>query len=191
MPEDPDHYVSSGHPISWPFRWATMDINYIAFYLSRWKTRPFVEFLGQLVYMTLGIYGMYRLVGAGYGAMFLYQYVIPTRISIMFLAYSFDFLPHHECEIYDATDEKGRNSINKFKATKNRVGFEFFMNFALFFQNYHLIHHLYPRVPFYKYFEVWNKNIDFFLDNNVAMVNVIGQPITVDQFRKEILQKRT
>ena len=32
------------------------------------------------------------------------------------------------------------------------------MRWLFLFQNYHLIHHLYPSVPFYRYLKIWRLN---------------------------------
>jgi fatty acid desaturase len=41
------------------------------------------------------------------------------------------------------------------RATTVREGFEWLFGPALQYQNYHLIHHLYPMTPFYNNYKVW------------------------------------
>ena len=45
---------------------------------------------------------------------------------------------------------------DKFKATTMRLGHEWLLTPVMVFQNYHLIHHLYPNIPFHRYLKVWS-----------------------------------
>ena len=59
------------------------------------------------------------------------------------LAWWFDWLPHH------GLDET--QSENRYRATRNRVGMEWLFTPLMLSQNYHLVHHLHPSIPFYRY----------------------------------------
>ena len=59
------------------------------------------------------------------------------------LAWWFDWLPHHGLE--------DTQSENRYRATRNRVGMEWLLTPLLLSQNYHLVHHLHPSIPFYRY----------------------------------------
>lgn len=77
--------------------------------------------------------------------MLLLTWVLPARLAIFLLAFSFDYLPHRPHRVTAAE--------NRFLATRivdSRV-----LEVVLLAQNYHLIHHLYPAVPFYRYRQVW------------------------------------
>lgn len=43
---------------------------------------------------------------------------------------------------------------NPFQATTIRRGWEWLLTPLMVYQNYHLIHHLYPTIPFYNYLKV-------------------------------------
>ncbi|CAM5734605.1 Flavohemoprotein [Mycolicibacterium aubagnense] len=51
-------------------------------------------------------------------------------------------------------------------------------------QNYHLVHHLHPSVPFYRYTKTWRRNEEAYLDRGAAISTVFGQELNSDQFRE-------
>ena len=63
---------------------------------------------------------------------------------------------------------------NKYQATSNRKGFEWLLTPLLLSQNYHLVHHLYPTVPFYRYLRVWRAREAFHRSRNPAQVSAFG-----------------
>lgn len=71
-------------------------------------------------------------------------WLIPALTAATFLAFAFDWLPHHP------------HGVQK-RYLDTRIilfpGFTFF----LLSQNMHLIHHLYPNIPFYQYGKVFKK----------------------------------
>jgi len=42
------------------------------------------------------------------------------------------------------------------------------------YQNYHLVHHLYPNVPFYRMVKIWNARRDEHLSHDPAIVPGLG-----------------
>lgn len=50
-------------------------------------------------------------------------------------------------------------------------------------QNYHLLHHLHPSVPFHRYLRTWRRNEDAYVDRGAAIATVIGQQLTPDEYR--------
>ena len=99
-------------------------------------------------------------------------WVIPGALGIIILSFLFDYLPHrfHEVDIHES----------KYKTTN--------MTHGLFSKNgkvnkclailtcnqltYHNIHHLYPKVPFYVYGEIWDKNKEFLIDKGCPIQSV-------------------
>jgi len=75
---------------------------------------------------------------AGYGQQVVWLWIVPALIAITLLAFSFDWLPHHPHE-------------EQTRFLDTRVILLPGLTIPLLWQNYHLIHHLYPRVPFYRY----------------------------------------
>ena len=81
----------------------------------------------------------------GYGREAFFLWVLPALIVMPVLAMFFAYVvhrPHHETDPYRASNVILARGILQPLVT------------ALFvFQNYHLIHHLNPRIPFYRYGE--------------------------------------
>jgi ring-1,2-phenylacetyl-CoA epoxidase subunit PaaE len=58
-------------------------------------------------------------------------------------------------------------------------------------QNYHLVHHLHPSIPFYRYLPTWRRNEEAYLERDAAISTVFGQQLNPDEFRewKELNRK--
>lgn len=173
---DPDHYTQTGRKLLLPLRWMTTDVNYFRFYLSKMSERPRSEKLELLVSVTVVLVVVAALAVNGFAVEILVYYLIPSRIAVFILAWTFDWLPHHE--LTDTVES------NKFRATRNIIGGEAFLTPLLLYQNYHLVHHLHPRIPFYRYIAVWRRSEKNYLANNPAMSTPSGRPLTVDEYRK-------
>jgi ring-1,2-phenylacetyl-CoA epoxidase subunit PaaE len=173
---DPDHYAVEAPRWQLPLRWATIDLWYMVFYVPKLRSRPAAEKRGLAIQWLVMGSVIAACVATGHGVDFLVVYLIPQRIAIMFLGWAFDYLPHtglHETP-------KG----DKLKTTRNRVGHESLLSPLLLFQNYHLVHHLHPVVPFYRYIAVWRKNEATYLDGDPALSTVGGRPLTPDEYRE-------
>ncbi|MFN3196900.1 MAG: fatty acid desaturase [Bradymonadia bacterium] len=143
--KDPDFWSGRGPKWLLPLRWLTQDFHYYVVYARAGRPRKeLVETVSTLVL----IYGLIiTLVVAGHGTEVALAWLIPARLAIGFLAFSFDYLPHRPHQITSKED--------RYKATTLRPSG--WMTPLLMFQNYHLIHHLYPAVPFYRYAKVWRE----------------------------------
>jgi ring-1,2-phenylacetyl-CoA epoxidase subunit PaaE len=174
---DPDHYTMAGtNFVSSLLRWATLDLNYIRWYAPKFSKRPAAERREVVTLLALFAAVVALCVVTGNGVAFVELYLLPSRLVILFLGFAFDYLPHHGL---DSTPKQ-----NRFQATRNRIGFERVMKYALLYQNYHLVHHLHPVVPFYRYIRVWLRNEDEYLDRDPALSTVGGRPLTVDEYRQ-------
>jgi ferredoxin-NADP reductase/fatty acid desaturase len=86
--------------------------------------------------------------------------LIPVGIALFFLVMFFDYVPHHP-----------HKSLGRFQNTRIFEGRIF--NCVLLGQNYHLIHHLYPRLPWYTYQNVYAEILPL-LEHNGAPIEKIG-----------------
>ncbi|MEO2137580.1 MAG: fatty acid desaturase, partial [bacterium] len=75
---------------------------------------------------------------AGYLSEVLLLGLLPTSLAWMTLAVCFDYLPH-----------RPHLERNRYLAT--RVTLFPGLKYLLLWQNFHLVHHLYPTIPFYLY----------------------------------------
>ena len=173
---DPDHYTNGGPKLLRPLRWITVDLQYVPFYLRRIRSRPQAELNELFVTLSLLIAVGIGIVAAGYGVELLLLYFLPIRLSILWLGWAFDYLPHHELT--------ARPQDDKFRTTRNRIGMERLITPLLLYQNYHLVHHLHPVVPFYKYIAVWRRNEDEYLQRDPALSDVRGRALTADEYRR-------
>jgi len=174
--KDPDHYTQEGPRWQLPLRWVTIDLFYLVFYLRHWKQRPRREHREELLALALMTIAFGAVIAtAGLWALAVIA-LIPGRLNILWLAWAFDYLPHSGLHHKPTED--------KLKSTRNRVGRERLVSPVLLYQNYHLVHHLHPVVPFYKYVKVWRKNEDAYLAGDPALSTVGGRPLTADEYRR-------
>lgn len=172
---DPDHYTMEGPAWQRLPRWATLDLNYFRFYWSHRGGRPRAELIETVVQTAIVLGILAALVVAGYGLEVVLLYLVPQRIAITYLAWAFDYLPHSRLHHTPTED--------RLKATRNRVGGERWASPLLLYQNYHLVHHLHPVVPFYRYLAVWRRNERAYLEGEPALSTLRGRPITADEYR--------
>lgn len=74
--------------------------------------------------------------------------------------------------------------MNQFKTTRNRIGLERFLTPAMLYQNYHLVHHLHPIVPFYRYIAVWRRNEEEYLEREPPLATPLGRPLSANEYRR-------
>ncbi|MGH8455147.1 MAG: fatty acid desaturase, partial [Nevskiales bacterium] len=173
---DPDAWASGGPVWQHPLRWLTIDLWYLAYYLKHARHRPLAEMVETFCLATLAIAGLVWAWQAGVLWTVTVIYLIPQRIAVFILAWWFDWLPHHG--LTDTARE------NRFRATRNRVSMEWLFTPMMLSQNYHLVHHLYPVIPFYRYLPVWRRNEEAFLARDPALSDVWGQPLSTDKYRQ-------
>ena len=172
---DPDGWSEAGPPWQLPLRWMTQDLWYFRFYIPLMRRRPRAEVLEQ-VGVALAVTAVFTaLVLGGYGWELLMIYLIPQRIGMLVLAWWFDWLPHHEL---GATAKS-----NRFQATRIRVGWERVMTPLMLYQNYHLVHHIHPTIPFYRYVQVWRRTESDFLDRDVPISTAWGTELSPAEYR--------
>lgn len=166
--KDPDAYVGTGPKWLLPFRWATLDLSYFYYYFrpSVFLQRPKGERRELYFALLFGAAVVTAITLAGWLNLYLLLFFIPTRITAIFLALTFDFLPHYPHHAH-ATEEP-------FRCTSNRVGMEWLLTPVLLYQNYHLVHHLYPTVPFYRYLKVWAAKKHYHEAQNPAIADTFS-----------------
>jgi fatty acid desaturase len=76
---------------------------------------------------------------------------VSGRLALMFLAFSFDYLPHRP-----HTSTRAQNPIKATSVTSLFTHTDsWLLTLPLLHQNYHNIHHLFPYIPFYRYSQAW------------------------------------
>ncbi len=172
---DPDAWTEHGPAWQLPFRWLVMELWYFRFYLPRLPRRPRREAVGFVTNLLIVLGTLAALVAIGHGWELLMIYLIPQRIAIGVLAWWFDWLPHHDLGV--------SARVNRFQATRVRVGWERVMTPLMLYQNYHLVHHIHPTIPFYRYVQAWRNTEGDYLDRNVPIATAWGRELTSTEYR--------
>jgi fatty acid desaturase len=153
---DPDHF---GHRMDWlaPLRWINFDYFYTAFFLRQAGAMR-QKFMGRLLAQIALVVALVATATVyGYGLEILMLWLLPTRISSALFVAMFVYLPHAPFKATAQQDE--------YQASNIRAGWEWLLTPLMTFQNYHLVHHLYPTAPFYRMLVIWRKRLDFHLSH--------------------------
>jgi len=172
---DPDHFVSGAPWWQLPVRFPLMDVPYLTFLVRNAKRRPRAEVLETVALMLVSAVVIVACAFTGHLWTLAVLYLIPARVAMFVLAWWFDWLPHHDLE--DTQEE------NRYRATRNRVGSEWILTPLLLSQNYHLVHHLHPSIPFHRYVATWRRNEEAYLERDAAIGTVFGQQLDADEYR--------
>ena len=173
---DPDHFVSAAPWWQLPFRFAAMDLPYIGLLVRNVRRRPRSEIAETVTLMTLTLTVIVGAALTGHLWTLAVIYLLPERAAMFVLAWWFDWLPHHD------TEDTQRES--RYRATRNRVGSEWILTPLLLSQNYHLVHHLHPSIPFYRYVAAWRRNEAAYLERDPKISTVFGQQLDATQYRE-------
>ena len=163
---DPDHFI---HQAKWwqtPLRWSNFDIYYLYNFLrhggdqKKRHTRSLI--VTASVYLaTIGI-----LTYLGYGMEVLFLWFLASRVGLYLVALVFVFLPHYPADV--------SSKENEYQATTIRQGWEWLLTPLFVYQNYHLIHHLYPTTPFYNYMKIWHLKYEELRAHDPAIQTAFG-----------------
>jgi beta-carotene hydroxylase len=132
--DDPDHYVSTGGPL-WLI--AVRFLYHEVFFFQRrlWRNYELLEwFISRLIVITI-VYISVQYHFLGYILNF---WFIPAFVIGITLGFFFDYLPH-------------RPFVERSRWKNARVYPGKVLNILILGQNYHLIHHLWPSIPWYNY----------------------------------------
>lgn len=138
---DPDHWVAGSNPCGIVVRCFTVALYYYYALLvgSASGTKIGGKARASSVLFLVALWTVFTsLVLSGYGEAALYLWLLPSLLAVGILGFSFDWLPHHP----HAERERFRDT---------RILLIPMLTLPMMWQNYHLIHHLHPRVPFYRY----------------------------------------
>lgn len=162
---DPDHHVAE----NWKFAfslWFIWDYLYIGYFFKHRLDLPEQARKQFYIDLTLNVIGVLALWIFLPWQLVLMLWFIPARLSLWLICLTFMVLPHYP---HDTP-----HSVNPYRATSIRQGMEWLMSPLLACQNYHLVHHLYPTIPFYRYRRAWLARKDMHEANNPAIVHPFG-----------------
>jgi beta-carotene hydroxylase len=173
-----------------PLKWVTQLHSYIVHYVRHRAERPLSEVVESYAMMAVQVfYPLISLALYGKESNAFWCYALPGYLAVGFLACSFDYLPHRPhstTDIYQSTNVTALyaspSASHKNKTTVQRTSSYIAspLTWPMLYQNYHVIHHLYPWIPFYRYSAVWSELEDKLLGAGVSVVPLlpIGLPRT-------------
>ena len=145
--KDPDHWVHGAGALSIALRCLTIFPHYFRDFfvgVSSHSDAARAARRSALVSFLMMVFVALALSALGLGLQVLVLWVMPALLASGLLAFAFDWLPH--------TPHAERRRFLDTRVIEGRA-----LAALLFSQNYHLIHHLYPRVPFYRYRALFEK----------------------------------
>lgn len=139
--EDPDLYISGAHPAGVAWRCLTVIPHYYLLFTGPLGTETSkLRRIRAGAVASLLAYGLAfaGLTWRGHGLTVLALWIVPVWLGSALLVFVLDWVPHHP---HTSTD----------RWTNTRVLPGRWLELWMLGQNYHLVHHLWPRVPFYRY----------------------------------------
>ncbi|HBQ99373.1 MULTISPECIES: beta-carotene hydroxylase [unclassified Roseofilum] len=131
---DPDHFVSTGGPL-WLINARFFYHEVYFFQRKLWKNNELLEWFLSRLFMVAIVAAAYHW---GFLNYILNFWFVPSGIVGLALGLFFDYLPHRP--------------FHETARWKNaRVYPSPILNLLIFGQNYHLVHHLWPSIPWYYY----------------------------------------
>lgn len=168
---DPDHWVKADNPLKVLWRCLTIVPYYNHYFFKMVVGRPEVPGNRKLAMQVIASYWIlytvaFWLIVAGYWREVLALWIAPHILASALIIYFFAYLTHQP---HQGTDRYRDTNIFWVKGKLLAP----IVNWLYLFQNYHLIHHLFPRVPFYLYGDAF-KDLKPVLDKERAHIYEIG-----------------
>lgn len=163
--KDPDGWTGVGPRWQLPFRWATTDINYYREYdPENLEIETWQDWLSRVSAVVLvSVLALLLLMGGWRELLLLW--VLPARVSLFCAAYIADFVPHMR-------PHGVPRSRDPYQHTAVIRGWG--LSVLLLGHNMHLVHHLYPAVPFYRCSSIWRIKGPEFLARGAREVSLFG-----------------
>ena len=147
--DDPDlKFTQSNILVCW-FNSAFLDVVWTRFYFSIWNERPLEERIRFSIGLVLYVSVLGLAFTSPYAVEFVLAFLLPMFVGRVVTVYLFATIQHrvgHEQRV----DPIGATSIQD-------VNSNWWRHLFMLGQSQHLVHHLYPGVPWYKYDPIWAK----------------------------------
>jgi fatty acid desaturase len=175
-PMDPDRFE---HESPWwqvPIRWSFFDGAYIYYFIKHGQNVRKRHRTELIVYYSFLVALFAAAIFMGFGLELFMLWFVPSRITLFLIAIVFVILPHYPAIV--AQDE------DPYMATTMRFGWEWLLTPLLVYQNYHLIHHLYPEIPFYRMHKAYFVKFDEINRQNIPRQTAFGlEPENIESHR--------
>lgn len=143
--KDPDKFLTDHWhaPITaWPF----FELFYVPDYWKARHTRPKAE-VRQVVMQLVAGFAVLAAMTWWQGLDFFVYWLVASRVTLWLIVAVFVYLPHQPHTVLQKDAP--------YQASLLRQGKEWLLTPLMANQNWHLVHHLYPTVPFYRYRQAW------------------------------------
>ena len=149
---DPDHYIKGKNAAATLLRCMTITVSYLVYCTRHWQQPD----MRQAFWTSLWVFAQMTILLSLLGAIFGWQlpvfgYLVPALIATPTLGFLFDWIvhtPHHDRRrFHNTTVFEGRNNALDTAYTV-----------ATLQQNYHGVHHAFPRLPFTQYRAFFKQN---------------------------------
>lgn len=147
-PEDPDIFAMGSFPAVFFVKTPWSIINYLNG-VALYRDCRALKLTRRELYVTMAHFGLIAatlvgLVAAGYGYELLMLWLIPWFVGVLLMQVAFGWFPHHD---HSETGRYRDTRISLFPGG----------DLLYLYQNLHLIHHMLPAVPFYRYRAVFDE----------------------------------
>lgn len=165
--KDPDHWMSGASAGAVAARAATLAWRYWSFTIrTRMKDGDGGRFFSRLALEMIPTFvALAVLIVIGQWKVALFVWFMPLLVAVALLGVCFDWIVHHPHQ--QQTLFGGTRVFLAHDPWRRRA-----LTAVLLGQNYHLIHHIYPRTPFYRYGKVFQRSETFLRAQNVNVIDI-------------------
>ena len=159
---DPDHYKYNNSLWMLMLNCLYIPIQYYVLVFTKLKNNQTFQktYLSSACYFAITTTAISLLCFYGYAFEILIFAVIPNIAGTIIITLLFDYIPHHP--------HKSRDRYHDTRIYPGKL-----LNLLLLGQNYHLLHHMYPRIPWYKYQALYQRVLPDLIANNAPIEDVI------------------
>lgn len=155
---DPDHYTKGTHAVSILLRCSTVPIAYLVYCTRHWQQPDMRRALWTSIWAFVQTGILLVLLGVIFGWQVpIFGYLVPVLIALPTLGFLFDWIVHTP-----HTDQRRFHNTTVFEGTQDALDIAYTV--ATLQQNYHGIHHAFPRIPFTRYRTFFKKNRQQLID---------------------------
>ncbi|GJL91897.1 fatty acid desaturase [Hyphococcus sp.] len=170
--KDPDHWMSGASAGEVALRAGTLPWRYWSFTIrTKMKSVNGGKFFRRIAFEMIPTYAaLAALIIFGQWKVALFVWFIPLLLGVALLGVCFDWIVHHPHQ------QRNLFAATRVLTSENRLKRRI-LNTVLLGQNLHIIHHIYPRVPFYRYEKVYERSEAFLRAQNVNIIEFDGQAV--------------
>ena len=161
--KDPDRWTGIGPRWQLPLRWATTDLNYYREYDAQALRIPLWQDAISWCSLVALIAAVAALLLSGHGWALLWSWLVPARVALFLAAFVADYLPHLRPHAPSRRTHRYAHTV----VIRGR-----YVGLLSLGHNLHLVHHLYPAVPFYRCHRIWRLQRDTLLARGAREVSM-------------------